>query len=142
MVADATHRLDDFARTVGLKPRAQAVASDDTLIAAVAEAQNAVLAEIEAIVAQLQSLSSKLTPFQSIAQEHVAAVGGSSTVPTTATVDPDPSRAISDLAKTLSAASAERAKDANKAVSPDLARVLSSMSAGLAQTTRAVRKLA
>lgn len=141
MVGDATHRLDDVARSIGLKPRAQPVASDDTLIAAVAQAQNVVLAEIEATVARHASFAGKLAPFATIGQEHVTAVGGSSIVPTAKPVDGDPARAIEALAKTLSHASAARRDDANAAVSPDLARVLSSMSAGLAQCSRAVGAL-
>lgn len=139
VVADATHRLDNFAESVGIKPRARPVPSDDALIAAVAEAQNVVLAEIEATAAQHPALGDELTPFIKISQAHVTAVGGSATVPAATSVDPDPVRAIQDLARTLSSASVARSKDANRAVSPDLARVLSSMSAGLAQTARAVR---
>lgn len=142
VVADATHGFDDFARAVGLKPRAEAVASDDTLIAAVAQAQNLVLAEIEATVASQPTLAGKLAPFTTIAQEHVTAVGGSSVVPTAVPIDRVPVRAIADLATSLSRASTARRKDADAAISPDLARVLSSMSAGLAQCSRAVGDLA
>lgn len=141
VVADATHRLDDFAESVGIKPRPRPVASDDILIARIAEAQNAVLAEIEATAAHHQAYGAKLAPLIKISQAHVTAVGGSAIVPTAAPVDPDPARAIDGLAKTLSDASAARAKDANKAVSPDLARVLSSMSAGLAQAARTMGTL-
>lgn len=142
VVADATHRLDYIARAVGIKPRAQSVTSDDTLIADVAEAQNAVLADVEAIAAQHPRLRADLDPFAKIAQEHVTAVGGSATVPTGAPVSADPATAVAALATTFSEASKARSEDANKAVSPDLARVLSSMSAGLAQCARSVKSLA
>ncbi len=141
MVGDATHTFDDFARAVGLKPRPQSVTSDDTLIAAVAQAQNLVLAEVEATAAAHSSLADKLAPIARIGQKHVTAVGGSSIVPTSEPVDDDPARALAALTTTLSRASADRRKDANAAVSPDLARVLSSMSAGLAQCSRAVGAL-
>ena len=141
VVGDATHKLDDVARTIGLKPRAQAVPGDDTLIAAVAKAQNLVLAQIEATVATHPSLDGTLAAFTTIGQEHVTAVGGSSIVPTAEPVDGDPARAVEALATTLSRASAARREDANAAVSPDLARVLSSMSAGLAQCSRAIGAL-
>ena len=142
VVGDLTHRLDDVADTVGIKPRPQPVASDDTLIAAVADKQDLVLAAIEATSAQHTDLADGLAPFAKIAQAHVTAVGGSLTVPTAAPVDADPATAIKTLAQTLATASTERAKDANRAISPDLARVLSSMSAGLAQSARAVGGLA
>lgn len=141
-VADATHRLDDVADGMGVKPRPRPVASDDSLIAAVAQAQNLVLAAIESTSARHPALASKLVPFAEIGQEHLTAVGGSSKVPTVDAITSDPARAVQALAQTFSAASTARAKDAGKAVSPDLARVLSSMSAGLAQTARAVGALA
>lgn len=142
VVADATHRLDDIARAVGMKPRARPVASDDTLIAAVAKAQNRVLAAIESTVAQHPDLEADLSPISQIVQQHVTAVGGSSTVPTTSEIDADAARAVEKLTTTLARASKARAKDANAAVSPDLARVLSSMSAGLAQGARILGALA
>lgn len=142
VVGDATHRLDDAARTIGIKPRPRPVASDDTLIARVAQEQNLILAAIESTSARHQDLTATLAPFAEIGQEHVTAVGGSSTVPTAGAIDADPSLALKAVAQTLATASAARAKDASKAVSPDLARVLSSMSAGLAQGARGVGTLA
>jgi len=141
VVGEATHRLDDAARAIGIKPRPRPAVSDDALIARVAQDQNLVLVAIESTSARHPELTGKLAPFAEIGQEHVTAVGGSSTVPTDDTVDADPARAVKALAQTLSTTSAARAKDAGMAVSPDLARVLSSMSAGLAQGARAVGTL-
>ena len=142
VVGEATHRLDDAAGAIGIKPKPRPVPSDDVLIAAVAKAQNLVLSAIESTAAKHTAFGSKLAPFSKIGQTHVNAVGGSSTVPPAVEVDPDPAAAISTLAATLSKASATRAKDSTKAVSPDLARVLSSMSAGLAQCSRTIGELA
>jgi len=142
VVGDATHRLDDAARAIGIKPRPRPAVSDEALIATAAEDQNLVLAAIESTSARHQALTSKLAPFAKIGQEHVTAVGGSSTVPTADAVDADPAKAVKALVQTLSTTSAARAKDAGMAVSPDLARVLSSMSAGLAQGARALGALA
>ena len=142
LVADATHRLDDAADAIGIKPRPRPVRSDDALIVAVAKDQNLVLSAIESTAAKHTGLAPQLEPFAKIGQAHVNAVGGTSTVPTAEVIDADPAVAITKLAKTLSTASTARAKDSAKAVSPDLARVLSSMSAGLAQCSRTVGALA
>ncbi|MCW2749418.1 MAG: hypothetical protein JWR83_528 [Aeromicrobium sp.] len=140
-IAASTHRLDDAVRTVGLKPRAEPVASDDTLIAKVAHDQNVLLGLVEAVVARHAALASGLSRFAQIGQAQVKAVGGSSQVPGAPQVDADPARAVDALSKAYAAASKARAADAGRAVSPDLARVLSSMSAGLAQCAHTVGDL-
>lgn len=140
-VVGLAHRLDDLARTVGVRPKPQPDPADDLLIAAVAEAQNTVLGAVEATGARHAGLTAALKPFVAIGREHVEAVGGSATVPRTDNVAASQGAAVDALAKTYSAASKARATDAGKAVSPDLARVLSSMSAGLAQCAQAVGDL-
>jgi hypothetical protein len=140
-VGSVTHRLDDVADTLGIEPRPRPVGSDDVLIASVAKNQDLILTAIEATAAHHPDLADKLAPYAKIAQSHLTAVGGSSTVPTAKPVDPDPVVAVKSLAQTLSTASTVRAKDARRAVSPDLARVLSSMSAGLAQSARTLGAL-
>ena len=142
LVADATHRLDDAADAVGIKPRPRPVRSDDALIVAVARDQNLVLSAIESTAAKHTGLATQLEPFAKIGQAHVNAVGGTSTVPPAEAVGADPSAAVTNLAKTLSTASNARAKDSAEAVSPDLARVLSSMSASLAQCSHTLGRLA
>ncbi len=138
LIARATHRLDDVARAVGVRPRPKPARSDDLLLAEVAHAQNVVLASIEALGARHPARAARLKPVAICVQEQVEAVGGTSAVPTSAAVDADPAAATRALAQSLSAASAARAGDSVKAVSPDLARVLASMSAGLAQAARTV----
>lgn len=140
-IAGGTHRLDDLARHVGLNPRAEPVASDDTLIAKAAREQNVLLGLVEAIVARHAPLADGLARFAQIGQAQVKALGVSDTIPGSPDVDTDQERAVSALAAAYDAASTARAKDAGRAVSPDLARVLSSMSAGLAQCAHAVGEL-
>ncbi|MCW2801346.1 MAG: hypothetical protein JWQ70_2818 [Aeromicrobium sp.] len=140
-IAAGTHRLDDVARSVGLKPRAEPVASDDTLIAKAAREQNVLLGLVEAIVARHATLAGGLGPFAQIGQAQVKALGGSDKVPGAPDVASDPARAVGALATAYDTASKARAKDAGRAVSPDLARVLSSMSAGLAQSAQTVGDL-
>lgn len=142
LVAHATHRLDDAADAIGLEPRPRPAPSDDALVVAVAKDQNLVLSAIESTGAEHPDLTARLEPFAKIGQAHVNAVGGTSAVPSAEAIDPDPVAAVKALVTTLSTASAARAKDSAKAVSPDLARVLSSMAAGLAQSSRALGELA
>jgi hypothetical protein len=140
-IAAAAHRLDDVARGAGIKPRPRPVASDNDLIARVAREQNVLLAEVEAVLARHTRLASGLPRYAKISQAQVKAVGGTDKVPGAPAVDADPARAVAALAKAYAAASTARAKDAGHAVSPDLARVLSSMSAGLAQCAHTVGDL-
>jgi hypothetical protein len=140
-VAGLTHRLDDVARGVGLKPRPRPVASDDALIARVAHEQNALLGQVEAAAVRHSGLADGLKPFAEIGQAQVKAVGGADRVPGAPAVDDDPARAVTTLSRAYAAASRARARDAGRAVSPDLARVLSSMSAGLAQCAHTVGDL-
>ena len=137
-VAGLTHRLDDVARGVGVKPRPRPVASDDALIAKVAREQNVLLAQIEAVAARHTRLADRLKPFAQICQAQVKAVGGTHEVPGAPAVDDDPAEAIRRLGLAYYGASAARGKDADHAVSPDLARVLASMSAGLVQCGQTV----
>lgn len=138
VIADTTHQLDDAARSVGLKPRPRPVASDEELIAKVAREQNVLLAQIEAVAARHTGLARGLNPFAEIGQAQVKAVGGGDKVPGAPAVDDDPAEAIRRLGLAYYGASAARAKDADRAVSPDLARVLASMSAGLVQCGQTV----
>jgi hypothetical protein len=140
-IAAGTGHLDDVARSVGLKPRAEPVKSDDALIARVAREQNVLLGLVEAVAARHAALASGLGRFAQIGQAQVKAVGGSSQVPGAPDVDADQARAVTALSKAYAAASKARATDAGRAVSPDLARVLSSMSAGLAQCAHTVGDL-
>ena len=140
-VAEATHRLDDLARAVGVKPRPRPVASDDVLIASVAQDQNRLLGAVEATAARHPTLGDQVSAFAAIGLAHVKAVGGSTTVPGPAAVDTDPGRATRALEDAYARASTLRAKDSLSAGSPDLARVLASMSAGLAQCARALGEL-
>ncbi len=140
-IANASHRFDDLARGAGLKPRPRPVRGDDILIAEVARDQNVLLALIEAVIARHADLAVGLGRFAQISQAQVEAVGGSQRVPLAPGVSADPTQAVAKLSAAYATASAARAKDAGRAVSPDLARVLSSMSAGLAQCAHTIGEL-
>lgn len=101
--------------------------------------QNVVLATVEATSARHPAL--KLDRFIAIGRSHVEALGGSEQVPGSPRVPGKADDAVRGLAASYRSASKRRAADGVRAASPDLARVLSSMSAGLAQCSRAVGEL-
>jgi len=133
------HRLDDLARGVGIEPHKEPDPADDRLIARVATDQNALLARVEATAVKHPKLG--LTSYVAISTAHAKAVGVPAVVPDVAAPPADPTRAVSALASAYSAASKARAADSIRATSPALARVLASMSAGLAQCARGVGAL-
>ncbi|MGA8987637.1 hypothetical protein [Aeromicrobium sp.] len=138
-VAAHAHQLDDLARAVGIEPKPEPDPRDDRLLAAAAADQNALLAAVEATAATHPGPA--LDPFVAISTAHAKAVGVSRRIPDVPTPPRDRTTAYSSLAASYAAASSARAADANRAVSPDLARVLASMSAGLAQCAQAVGEL-
>ncbi len=137
--AALTHRLDDLARGVGIEPHSEPDPDDDRLIARVAADQNALLARVEATASKHKAL--RLDPFVAISTAHAKAVGVAATVPDIAAPPANRDTAVRTLASAYAAASRARAADSGKAASPALARVLASMSAGLAQCAHAVGDL-
>lgn len=125
------HRLDDLARSVGIEPHPEPAPSDDRLIARVAADQNALLARVEATAVKHDRL--RLDPFVAISTAHARAVGVGGSVPDVTPPPANRAKAVSTLASAYATASKARAADAAEAISPALARVLASMSAGLAQ---------
>lgn len=134
--AQITHRLDDAARLVGLDPKPEPEPRDAQIVRQAARDQADVTASAEALHEARPEL--RLAAVVALCTEQLTAVGG-----TTATTDlargPASAGQLADLLKTASAA---RASQANDAFSPELIRVLASMSAGLAQCERRVRRLA
>jgi hypothetical protein len=134
VVADATHRLDDLARAVGVEPHPEPDPADDRVVADARTQMATLLALVGATVARHPGL--ELGDLEALGREQLAALGGGSRLPEAPVVDDDPSAAATTLSAAYDAASAARADDAGAAVSPDLVRVLASMSAGLAQCAR------
>lgn len=134
--AQITHRLDDAARLVGLDPKPEPDPRDAQIVRQAARDQADVTASAEALHEARPELG--LAAVVALCTEQLTAVGG-----TTATTDLARGPAsVGQLADLLKTASAARAAQANEAFSPELIRVLASMSAGLAQCERRVRRLA
>ena len=133
------HRLDDLARRVGIEPHPEPDPADDRLIARVAADQNTLLARVEATAVKHTAL--RLDPFVAISTSHARAVGVAGAVPDVPAPPANRDQAVRALVGAYSTASRARAADSAKATSPALARVLASMSAGLAQCAVAVGDL-
>lgn len=134
--AHATHRLDDLADAVGIEPKPQSDPADDRLLRSAATAQAGLLATVEATAARHPSLA--LAPFVAIGREQLDALGGSTASTDVAAVPDDAAAALTALVAAYRTASTGRAADAVAATSPELVRVLASMSAGLFQCARTV----
>lgn len=109
-----TDTFDDALRAVGAKPKPLPRPEDTSLLKAVVDDQQRVVA-----VARAAGNASVVT----LVSSQLEQIGAS---PGTETVD-------GDLAAVLREAADHRATDARAAVSPEFARVLASMSAGLTQ---------
>lgn len=132
--AKITHRLDDAARWVGLEPKPEPDPRDAQIVRAAARDQATVTAAAQAL--HDAQPSAALALVAAACGEQLRAVGGTPVAART------PPASVGDLATLLAAASRRRADQAGEAFSPELVRVLASMSAGLAQCERRVRQLA
>ncbi|MEJ7636177.1 hypothetical protein [Aeromicrobium sp.] len=133
------HTLDDLARGIGVEPHPEPDPADDQIISGAAADQNALLARVEATASTHRDL--RLRRFIAISTEHAEAVGVAAKIPDVAPPPADRPKAVKALSAAYSDAAKARAADSAKAVSPDLARVLASMSAGLTQCAREVAGL-
>lgn len=111
----AAGRLDDVAREIGIDPVPRPADGDTALLTAAAEDQARLLAVVG-------TLSPTLT---ALLTEHLEALGGSPTVSIDAATDLAAARAA------FADAATSRRDQAEKAVSPDLARTLGSIAACL-----------
>ncbi len=138
--AQLTGRLDDVADALGVDPRPEPDPRDTRLVRRAATVSAGLLAALEVTAARHPALA--LAPLIAVAREQVAAVGGapSDGLPPPAAAD-EPDDAVRGLEALYTAASRARASDSDRAASPDLARVLASMAAGLSQGAVAVRGL-
>lgn len=133
--AQITHRLDDAARLVGLEPKPEPDPRDDEIVRAASKDQAVVAATVAIMHEDDPSLG--LAPIAAICQEQLTAIGGNTATTDLASVP----KSTSALVAMLDGASQDRARAAGEAFSPELVRVLASMSAGLAQCARKAASL-
>jgi hypothetical protein len=134
-VAQFTHRLDDVADAVGLRPKPEADPADDRLLRAAANDMAALTALVEATATRHPSLG--LAALVPLAREQLKALGGTTASTDIAAPPEDPVAALAAVEQACRTASSARAAQAVRANSPELVLVLASISAGLAQCARA-----
>ena len=125
--------LDDGLRVLGAEPHPEPDPGDTRRLRRAATAQAVLIAAIDATIGEHGDLETKLRPLRLVADEQLVAVGGRLDATSAGPISADRQDAVSELSR-LAAESAEaREDDAVTAASPDVARVLASMSAGLSQ---------
>ena len=136
VAARAVGVLDDGLRVLGAEPHPEPDPGDTRRLRRAATAQAVLIAALDATTGEHGDLKSKLRPLRLVADEQLVAVGGRLDATSAGPPPTDPRDAVAELAR-LAAESAEaREDDAVSAASPDVARVLASMSAGLSQLAR------
>jgi hypothetical protein len=138
VAGEATGRLDDVADAVGIDPKPQPDPDDTRLLRRAARATAGLQATVTATAQAHTELD--LAGIAAVIGEQLAALGGAK-MPTTTPAPSDRAAAVDGLVQALESARKDRARDAVAAGSPALVRVLASMSAGHAQSVRAVRSL-
>jgi len=125
--------LDDALRGVGVEPHPEPDPGDTRRLSRAATAQAVLIATIDATIGEHPDLESELDPLRLVADEQLVAVGGNLSATSVGPAPADPRDAIVELSRLAAESADARENDAVSAASPDVARVLASMSAGLSQ---------
>jgi hypothetical protein len=125
--------LDDALRGLGVEPHPEPDPGDTRRLARAATAQAGLITAMDATIAAHGDLKSKLAPLRLVADEQLVAVGGRLAATDASPASDDPRTAAAELSKLAAESATARESDAVSASSPDAARVLASMSAGLSQ---------
>ena len=124
--------LDDGLRVLGAEPHPEPDPGDTRRLQRAATAQAVLIAAIDATIGEHGDLEGTAA-LRLVADEQLVAVGGRPGRDQRGSPAREPEGAVTELSR-LAAESAEaREDDAVSAASPDVARVLASMSAGLSQ---------
>jgi hypothetical protein len=129
--------LDDALRGVGVEPHPEPDPGDTRRLARAAAAQAGLIAAIDATIDKHADLEGGLGPLRLVADEQLVAVSGRLAATDAAAPPTDRKDAVAELARLAADSASAREDDAVSAASPDAARVLASMSAGLSQLAEA-----
>lgn len=136
VTARRTGVLDDGLRAVGVKPHPEPHPGDVRLLATAAKDTDALLLFLATASASGNAPDEErrfLATARSILAEHARAVGGRQATDGPLPVDQGAVTSAESLAAAVSATADDRARDALRAASTDVALVLASMAAGLDQ---------
>jgi hypothetical protein len=137
VVAGSSGVLDEILRGLGAEPHPEPDPGDTRRLRRAATAQGLLIASMDATIAAHGGLKGTLQELRVVADEQLVAVGGRVATTDVAASPADPVAAAAALARLAAASAEEREDDAVTAASPEVARVLASMSAGLTQLARA-----
>lgn len=129
--------LDDALRGVGVDPHPEPDPGDARRLERAATAQAVLISTIDASIGGHPGLEDGLSPLRVVADEQLVAVGGSLAATSVGPAPADARDATAELARLAFNSAEARENDAVSAASPDVARVLASMSAGLSQLATA-----
>jgi hypothetical protein len=129
--------LDDAFRAVGVEPHPEPDPGDTRSLRRAATVQAVLIATIDATTSAHPELERGLNPLRLVADEQLVAVGGSLAATSVGPAPANPKDAIAELSRLAFDSAEAREDDAVTAASPDVARVLASMSAGLSQLATA-----
>ena len=138
VAARAAGVLDDALRGVGVEPHPEPDPGDTRRLERAATAQAVLVASIDASIGAHPGLEGGLNPLRVVADEQLVAVGGSLAATSVGPAPADPKDAAAELSRLASDSAEDREDDAVSAVSPDVARMLAAMSAGLSQLAAAL----
>ena len=130
--------LDDALRAVGVDPHPEPDPGDTQSLERAATAQAVLIASIDAAIGAHPGLEGGLNPLRVVADEQLVAVGGSLAATSVGPAPADPKDAAAELARFAFDSAEARGDAAVSAASPDVARVLAAMSAGLSQLATAI----
>lgn len=137
--AQITHTLDGAARLVGLEPKPEPDPADTVIVHEAANEQAALTALVDVAHSTFPGLD--FAPIAAICHEQLEAVGGSTANTDITELPTSQAAAVALVSTQLAAVAGAHADAAQAAFSPELVRVLASMSAGLTQCARHVRGL-
>lgn len=140
--ARGTGVLDDALRRLGANPHPEPDLGDARRVRRAADAQAALIASIDATILKHRDLEDSLKPLRVIADEQLVAVGGRLPSTDVGSISGDRKDAAAALSQSSADSAEAREDDAVVAVTPEVARVLASMSAGLSQLAAAFGAIA
>lgn len=141
VVGERTHRLDDLARAIGLEPRRRPARSDEALLRGARADLSSVLARTRAISTGQATLADPLAPLLAVTAAQLEQLGGALPGIDTDAPPTGARAAIATLIAAFERAEKARFDESSRAVSSELAQVLASLSASLAQSVAVLRAL-
>ena len=134
IAGDRAHKLDDWARKVGVDPRRRPALADEALIKAVRSDQTVLLLSTQAISTRQPGLATTMKPLTANTRKQLDNLGGPVANVDISAPPASPKTALDAVIDLYARAEKNRSREALEAVSGEFAQVLASISASLAQS--------